>query len=459
MAALAVEVNDVGLVALRAGASHPLPASPGLALLDGGRLLVGAEAAAEAHLKPRFVHDTYWDPLDTAPAGLPFPEGVSRADLAHAQLLAIRTAAGHETTEAFLAVPGFWSTASLSLLLSVARAAGLPVVGLADAAVAAASLGHEGDSLLHLDLTRHRAVVTAMTQGAEVTRAGVVPVEGRGWAAFEDLWAGTIAAQFVRETRFDPRHAGGSEQALHDALPGWLGELCLRASLPATLRGGGREHTIELTRASLLAAAADLYRGLGEQVRLGKRAGAPVTLLLTHRSARLPGLADHLGEIPGVTIAELHSSAAPSGALLNSDRLRHTGEAVPFVTRLPSGLGARERPAAPANIRHFPSARGTRATHVLVDGIAHVIGERGLALGTAPPAGVRGLVVRGDALGVSRHHCTLRTANGDVAVEDHAGGDTFVNGERVEGRVALRAGDRLRLGSPGLELLLVAVEE
>ncbi|HVQ29470.1 MAG TPA: hypothetical protein VMV21_07830, partial [Vicinamibacteria bacterium] len=233
MSALAVEVNDVGLVALRAGASHPLPASPGLALLDGGRLLVGAEAAAEARLKPRFVHDTYWDPLDAAPAGLPFPEGVTRADLAHAQLVALRTAAGHETTEAFLAVPGFWSTASLSLLLSVARAAGFPVVGLVDAAVAAASLGQEGASLLHLDLTRHRAVVTAMTQGDEVTRTGVASVEGRGWTAFEDVWAGAVATQFVREARFDPRHAGPSEQALHDALPGWLGELCLRQSLPA----------------------------------------------------------------------------------------------------------------------------------------------------------------------------------------------------------------------------------
>jgi len=62
-------------------------------------------------------------------------------------------------------------------------------------------------------------------------------------------------------------------------------------------------------------------------------------------------------------------------------------------------------------------------------------------------------------VGVSRHHCTLRTSNGDVAVEDHAGGDTFVNGERVGDRAPLRAGDRLRLGSPGLELLLVAVEE
>jgi hypothetical protein len=339
VSALALEVNDAGLVALRAGSSHPLPASPGLALLDGGRLLVGAEAAAEARLKPRFVHDTYWDPLDTAPAGPPFPAGITRADLAHAQLQAIRGAAGGEITEAFLAVPGFWSAPSLSLLLGVARAAGLPVVGLVDAAVAAASIDREGVSLVHLDLTRHRAVVTAMTQGDEVTRTGLDSVEGRGWTAFEDLWARTIAAQFVRETRFDPRHAGPSEQALHDALPGWLGELCLRESLPATLRAGGRDHTIALTRASLLAVARDLYRALVEQVRLHARAGAPATVLLTHRAARLPGLADLLREISGITVAELHAAAAASGALLGRDRLRQGGDAVRFVTRLPVAMG------------------------------------------------------------------------------------------------------------------------
>lgn len=459
MTALAVEVNDLALVALRAGASHPLPASPGLALLDGERLRVGAEAEDEARLKPRFVHDRYWDPLDTAPAGVPFPEGVRRADLAHAQLVAIRTAAGPEIREVFLAVPGFWSAGALGLLLSVARAADLPVVGMVDAAVAAASLGHAGQTLLHLDLTRHRSVVTAMAQGEEVTRSRVQTAEGAGWAALRDTWTAAVALQFVRETRFDPRHTGPSEQTLHDALPGWLGELCVRESLPATLRAGGREHTIELTRASLVAAAGDLYRALVEQVSLRMRAGASATLLLTHRAARLPGLADLLGAIAGVTIAELHSAAAPSGALLGRDRLRHAGEAVPFVTRLPSGLEARERRAPLAIVHRAPSAGGTPATHVLVDGIAHAIGERGLDLGTAPPAGVPGLVLRGEATGVSRRHCTLWSANGEVAVEDHAGGDTFVNGERVTGRVALRAGDRLRLGTPGLELLLVAVEE
>jgi hypothetical protein len=350
VAALALEVNDAGLIGLREGASFPMPESPGMAVLDGERLLVGAEAAAQARLKPRLVHDTFWDPLDMAPAGRPFPAALRRADLAHAQLTALREAAGRGVDEVYLAVPGFWSVDALSLLLSVARAAGLPVVGLVDAAVAAASLGHEGKTLLHLDLTRHRASVTALAQEAEVTRTGVVEAAGRGWAAFEEAWTDAVAAQFVRETRFDPRHTATSEQSLHDALAGWLSELCLRQALPVALTAGGRRHAIELTRASLVAAAGSLYRGLVEQVSALRPAGEPAVVLLTHRTARLPGLGDRLREVPGLAVVELHSSAAASGALQHRDRLRHAGDALPFVTRLPVGVGpsARQAPLARA---------------------------------------------------------------------------------------------------------------
>jgi hypothetical protein len=34
-----------------------------------------------------------------------------------------------------------------------------------------------------------------------------------------------------------------------------------------------------------------------------------------------------------------------------------------------------------------------------------------------------------------------------------------VNGERISGRAVLAAGDRIRVGSPGLELLLIAAED
>jgi pSer/pThr/pTyr-binding forkhead associated (FHA) protein len=42
-------------------------------------------------------------------------------------------------------------------------------------------------------------------------------------------------------------------------------------------------------------------------------------------------------------------------------------------------------------------------------------------------------------------------------VRDHSRYGTFVNGERVDGEAVLGAGDRLRLGTPGIVLDLVAV--
>jgi pSer/pThr/pTyr-binding forkhead associated (FHA) protein len=41
-------------------------------------------------------------------------------------------------------------------------------------------------------------------------------------------------------------------------------------------------------------------------------------------------------------------------------------------------------------------------------------------------------------------------------VEDLSTWGTFVNGERVAGRAVLAAGDRVRVGSPGIELVLIA---
>jgi pSer/pThr/pTyr-binding forkhead associated (FHA) protein len=46
-----------------------------------------------------------------------------------------------------------------------------------------------------------------------------------------------------------------------------------------------------------------------------------------------------------------------------------------------------------------------------------------------------------------------------VVVEDHSTYGSFLNGERVDGTATLHTGDRLRLGSPGIELQLIVVED
>jgi pSer/pThr/pTyr-binding forkhead associated (FHA) protein len=47
--------------------------------------------------------------------------------------------------------------------------------------------------------------------------------------------------------------------------------------------------------------------------------------------------------------------------------------------------------------------------------------------------------------------------NGHAWLEDRSTYGTFVNGNPVRGTVALRVGDRVRLGSPGVSLDLIQV--
>ena len=59
-----------------------------------------------------------------------------------------------------------------------------------------------------------------------------------------------------------------------------------------------------------------------------------------------------------------------------------------------------------------------------------------------------------DAMFVSRFHCSLSVADGELAVENLSRSNgTFVNGDRIE-RAVLKEGDRLRVGR--IELVVSA---
>ena len=80
-------------------------------------------------------------------------------------------------------------------------------------------------------------------------------------------------------------------------------------------------------------------------------------------------------------------------------------------------------------------------------------------VGTAPPEGGRALRLDGDTTGVSRGHCRFFEAGGEIVLEDLSTYGTFLNGERVVGRVVVAADDRVRVGSPGVELRLIVAED
>lgn len=336
MAAAALEVNDAGLLLLREARPRPVE-SPCLALFEDGTVLTGALAAARAHLTPRAVHDTYFDRLDLQPLDEHHPAGLRHADLAYAHLASLAGELSPDD-EVFLAVPGSWTDERLALLLGVARAASLRVAGLVDAATAAVSLLIGTDPCLHVDLTRHRTVVSAFRGGGEPERSGVTVTEGAGTRAFEERLVHEVAAAFVDATRFDPLHSGAAEHALRAALPAWLRELRRAETCEASLVAGGREHRATLAREDLAGVARDLQRAVAEQAKALVPAGS-ARLVVSARVSGFPGLTARLCEATGLEAVELPYDGAVVATLRHRDRLRHSGPALPFVTRLPPAGG------------------------------------------------------------------------------------------------------------------------
>ena len=106
-----------------------------------------------------------------------------------------------------------------------------------------------------------------------------------------------------------------------------------------------------------------------------------------------------------------------------------------------------------------PRKATRRPTHLLYGGTAYPITSEPFVLGVAVPADGRGMNLTGATAGISRSHCSVLRREDRVVIRDHSSHGSFLNGQRVEGEAELDAGDRLRLGSPGIELQLIEVIE
>jgi hypothetical protein len=308
--------------------------------------------------------------------------------------------------------------------------------------------------VLQFELTLHRAVVTVLDHGGELRRTRFDMLPQHGWVALQQAWLDLIAATFVRKTRFDPLHEARTEQRLCDGLPGWLDTLQGATSVAIELDAAGGTPSIELAAAEFAAAAGRIYEQYARVLQRARPAGGPLHVRLSHRLASLPGLEARLAEIRDCELTRLPRGAAALGALAYERVLRRSGGAgLALVQHLPVPLRA---DPAKATTRAPVVPADARPTHVVHQSRAYPIGERPLTLGSAVADGARALAIA-PGPGISRAHCTLASADGAVWLEDHSTYGTLVNGERISGRIELRAGDRLRLGSPGVECELVRV--
>ncbi len=462
MATLALELNDAGIVAVRD--DHPdvlaSPESPGYALVEDGHLLTGYGAASKARLKPRFTHTRFWDELSTTPLSSPFPHRLSRADLAFAHLKELWERLHHGVERTLLTVPGFYSLEQLGLILGMARTIGMSVSGLFDSALAAAANAPESRSTIHLDLHLHRAAASQILRDKQLVREAVETSDRVGAVALRDAWVTLIAQSFVQQTRFDPLHTAETEQCLYDALPGWIGSLADAPVLTIAMDSGGKRHEVELARDDVTRCAQPYYDPVVSLAAAATNAEGPSTLLVSHRLASLPGLSERLSRDVSSRVVELPLTAAATGALKYQASVPSSNEqdGLTFLTSLSLAADSdRSELSLIPVIEPEGAAQRRSPTHVLYDGVAHPIDPEPFLLGVSIPSDRRGLNLDGATAGISRYHCSLYRLDGRIVVEDHSKYGSFLNDRRIRDKAPLSVGDRLRLGTPGVELRLIEV--
>lgn len=450
MSLLAAHFNDAGITVLDSG--RILYREPGFALLDNEQLSLGNAAYDQARIKPRRIQRHFWSNLETKPLGDRGFEHLSAADLVSRQLEQIWRQSGSGGKQLAVAVPSYMETDHLSLLLGIAAELKVPIVALVDAAVAATRREYKGAVPVHVDLSLHSALLTRIAQAGQAQAERSDIVDGSGVLALYDVWIRAIAEAFVRQSRFDPLHTAETEQLLFDKLPGWLAAAATRDTVSLEVQYRDIDHAAEIDSLELVAAAAPIYHGIVGGVRALYRADETPALQLSDRVARLPGLADILQARVGGDVFLLEAGAAARG-LLARWRETEAGEGVvSLVRRLPWDQAAVEiqpRAIVPG---------GGRPTHLLLDSTAYAIDDKPLTIGSQPANGERWLDLQGDMPGVSRRHCTLQLENTQCVVRDYSRYGTFLNGHRIDGSAILQIGDRIRIGTPGVELQLISTE-
>ena len=464
MSLIGIEISDAGIIA---AADTPVQLievdgeatdSPGFALPQKDRLLLGKEAENKAQLFPRQILNRFWDQLDTEPlelSGKYAPQ--NHAEIVYHHLSRIWQVIQMHGDEIVLVVPQFYNRQQLGLILGIAQELAMDVKGFVPMALAASSVAAPGKLLMHLDIHLHRIEVVCLKQGEYLTIEDSASISGKGLIDLYRQWVETIAQEFVRSTRFDPFHLAATEQELYDRLPGVLSHLQHHSSMVFEMIDAASSYSIALKHYDFARQAESIYKEVCRLIeRLRNKQGKDkpeVVLQLSHRLNRLPGCREMLSTIEDTQIIELDRGAAATGVLRIWQQLsdQRNAEGISFFTSRPWQHSRRKHGSGPSAAKIAASL----PTHLLYGSIAYPITERPLTIGREVGSERTRVRTYGRAHQVSSRYCTIELSDGEVVLYDYSTDGIFVDETRVNGSMVLKLGQIIRLGANGGQLQLI----
>jgi FHA domain len=450
MQIFAIELADRAVSFARAG--QVLDSSPATVFDGSTGEAAGTSAWGALRSHPTATSSRHLESVLTQPDAPDRSLELLTADLAR-RLQAQRPAAGEPV---WVIAPAVAGPRGLGAALGVLRQLALPVSGFVDFATASvAALGLDRSAIV-IELGLHHIAATAVDVSAGTARRrrsiSGAPI---GLIELHQAFLELIAGSMVRRARFDPLHDAGMEQRLFDSIPKLTREVAA-GTAKVMLTQGADTLEVELSLDQFALAAQFLTREVLRLIHELRPAGTPVTLVLPAAMLTLPGLRDALDQFVGCDVVSCADGFA-AAAVSVGEHPEPLADDPPIRLLRRAPLQSTHRSLAGmitrARLGELKAA-GPPPTHLLLGGRALTLGPEPFVVGRAQSMA---LVLPQGIAGVSRRHCTFVRDAEQLVLLDHSTFGTFVNGERVAERVRVYAGDRVRLGEPGVELALIAV--
>lgn len=460
MSTRVLELNDTR-VSLSDGGGL-ICSSPAYVLDDNGSVVFGEQAAARSRLFPLQCNNVFWYRLNMELLPRPLANFRHHADIAHAHLLHLAEVAeaaevSDINSDVVIAVPGSLTREQLAILTGVTRHTPFNVVGLIDAATAAATAVHQTEQhkgtgsptpvTLYLDLHLHQMVISRLTadgptSGARIERQQLITLPELGWIPLSNSLVQLATDAFIRQSRFNPRDNALWEQTLYDQLPGWLAQVAGHENnLLLEISTDKARYQAKLTADGIRGRLQPAYQKLVQHIQ-SLAGGESCTVLISERCAALPGLVDILSgstpesvEVSGSPVAD---QAVVDICLGHADQFIDAGGSLRFVTVLTSGN--RSAAAEPATDESRAQIQPTHLLHEnrarrLNGGLALLRGESGELLTTEPGVDPD---IGDDATVLGK----ITVNNGQIHLQCEQSG-LMVNGLPVQGERTLSLGDRI----------------
>lgn len=410
--------------------------SPGIAVLNNNSLMTGEEAREKVKLLPRWTNNRFWSQLNTNSLPNSTEQVRHHADIAFTHLEDLWLPVSKTVDKVILIVPGYYLNNDLGLLLGIARECGMPVKGVVDQSVVAATDLPLRANVIHLDVHLHSFTLTKISNRGILARQNVATILETGLSTLFDRWANIIASQFIQSTRFDPMHNADTEQQLFNLLPGWVRNLQDNNTHSFSLKTADSEHAVAISQESLLKACTPLYPQIVQAVRSEITTNEPASLLLSHRLQGFPGLKESLQLVADLEIIDLAEEKANESAAIHNARIIGDGDTINHVIQLGTG-----EVATPPK----QETSSTKATHILWRHQATAIGKA-LPIDADLSAGPR--ISKDPAF-------TLYVRNNQIMIECSPSDTVKINGAAVDPANPLKLGDKIELAGDQLTLISV----